>query len=46
MPEKQMKPVVWVGDSKRRLLQFPQEVQRDVGFAPEIAQGSETHFFC
>ena len=44
MSEKQMKPVVWVGDSKRKLSEFPCEVQRDVGFALEIAQGSETHF--
>lgn len=39
-----MKPVVWVGDSKRRLLEFPREVQRNIGFALEIAQGRETHF--
>ena len=44
MLEKQMKPVVWVGDSKRRLLEFPREVQRNIGFALEIAQGRETHF--
>ncbi len=43
MPEKQMRPIVWVGDSKRRLKEFPRDVQRDVGFALEIAQGSETH---
>ncbi len=43
MPEERMKPVVWVGDSKRRLSEFPRDVQRDIGFALEIAQGSETH---
>lgn len=44
MPEEYMRPIVWVGDSKRRLKEFPRDVQRDVGFALEIAQGSETHF--
>lgn len=43
MPEKNMRPIVWVGDSKSRLKEFPSDVQRDVGFALEIAQGSETH---
>ena len=37
MLDKQMKPVVWVGDSKRRLLEFPREVQR-LNWAKELAQ--------
>jgi phage-related protein len=39
----QMKPVVWVGDSKRRLKAFPEDVQDEIGFALNRAQWGRTH---
>jgi len=39
----QMKPVIWVGDSKRRLKEFPDDVQDEIGFALERAQWGQTH---
>ena len=38
MREKPMRPVFWVGDSKKRLLAFPREVRRAIGFALEDVQ--------
>ena len=38
-----MRPVVWVGDSKRRLKGFPDDVQDEIGFALERAQWGRTH---
>ena len=38
-----MKPVVWVGDTKRRLKGFPDDVQDEIGFALERAQWGRTH---
>ena len=32
------KPLVWEGNSKKELLKFPREVQRDIGFALYRAQ--------
>ena len=43
MLDGQMRPIVWVGDSKRKLTEFPRDVQRDIGFALQIAQGRSTH---
>ena len=43
MQEERMKPVVWVGDSKRRLKEFPEDVQDEIGFALERAQWGQTH---
>lgn len=37
-----MKPVVWVGDSKERLLEFPGNVQDKIGYALEQVQAGET----
>ncbi len=42
MQEKQMRPVVWVGDSKKRLLEFPDNVQDKIGYALERVQARET----
>jgi phage-related protein len=39
----QIKPVVWVGDSKRRLKAFPEDVQDEIGFALNRAQWGRTH---
>lgn len=38
-----MKPVFWVGDSRKRLLTFPASVRREIGFVLERAQDSLTH---
>ena len=43
MPVREMKPVFWVGDSKKRLLTFPVTVRREIGFVLERAQDGLTH---
>jgi phage-related protein len=40
---KQAKPVIWIGDSRRRLQRFPAEVQDEVGFALYRAQLGHKH---
>ena len=40
---KEMKPVFWVGDSRKRLLTFPASVRREIGFVLERAQAGFTH---
>lgn len=35
--------VAWVGDSKKRLKEFPKDVQDEIGFALERAQWGQTH---
>ena len=42
MQDEQMHPIFWVGDSKKRLLEFPTDVRRKIGYAREKAQGGET----
>ncbi|MCH8295595.1 addiction module toxin RelE, partial [Candidatus Poribacteria bacterium] len=43
MEQERMKPVVWVGDSKRRLKEFPEDVQDEIGFVLERAQWGQRH---
>ncbi len=43
MEEKEMKPVFWVGDSRKRLLTFPASVRGEIGFVLERAQAGLTH---
>jgi phage-related protein len=43
VPPKQLKPVVWVGDSLRVLKSFPSGVQDEVGYALFLAQRGEKH---
>lgn len=43
MQKKEMNPVVWVGDSKKRLLTFPASVRHEIGFILERAQAGLTH---
>lgn len=38
-----LKPLVFVGNSYRDLLEFPKKVVRVVGFAMELAQAGEMH---
>lgn len=42
MQDEQMRPVFWVGDSKKRLLEFPTNVRRKIGYALEEAQSGKT----
>ena len=37
-----MRDLFWVGDSKKRLLEFPTDVRRKIGYALEEVQGGET----
>ena len=37
-----MKPVVWVGDSKERLLEFPEAVHKKIGYILEGVQAGRT----
>ena len=37
-----MKPVVWVGDSKEQLLEFPGAVQKKIGYILEGVQAGRT----
>lgn len=36
-----MKPVVWLGDSLRRLREFPPEAMHDLGYQLELVQDGE-----
>ena len=38
-----MKPVHWMGSSRRDLRQFPKEVRRAIGYALESAQNDDRH---
>lgn len=39
----EMRSVVWLGDSKKKLREFPEEVQNEIGFALQRAQWRVTH---
>ncbi len=43
MAQKDSKPLVWIGSSKKDLLHFPQEVQRVTGYALYLAQTGAMH---
>lgn len=36
------RPVIWMGNSKKNLMEFPKEVRRDMGFALSAAQNGLT----
>lgn len=38
-----LKELIWLGSSKKDLLQFPGEVCREIGYALYVAQRGETH---
>ena len=38
-----MKELTWVGSSKKDLMDFPEGVRREVGYALHVAQQGETH---
>ncbi|WP_373536222.1 type II toxin-antitoxin system RelE/ParE family toxin [Microcoleus sp.] len=37
-----LRPLVWMGDSRRNIRDFPQEVQKAVGYALQLVQAGET----
>jgi phage-related protein len=37
------KRLEWMGDSRRRLAEFPQEVREEIGYALYLAEWGETH---
>lgn len=38
-----MKKLKWIGSSKKDLLEFPEEVRREIGYALYMAQKGETY---
>lgn len=42
MQQKRMRDVFWVGDSKKRLLEFPNRVQQEIGYTLEGVQSGIT----
>jgi phage-related protein len=36
------RPVIWLGDSKENLMEFPKDIRRDMGFALSAAQAGLT----
>lgn len=38
-----VKPLIWVGDSKKKLCSFPDEVKDEMGYALHLAQSGKTH---
>ncbi|EQC00432.1 hypothetical protein B738_11163 [Photorhabdus temperata subsp. temperata M1021] len=43
MEQRSEKPLVWIGSSKKDLLNLPKDVQRFFGFALDFAQRGEKH---
>ncbi|MEC4677778.1 MAG: type II toxin-antitoxin system RelE/ParE family toxin [Nitrospirota bacterium] len=43
MNKEPLKPLIWVGDSRKRLKEFPREAQRTVGRALDFAQRGGMH---
>lgn len=42
MPDEQLRYVFWVGESKERIIEFPDEVQDKVGYILERVQAGKT----
>lgn len=38
-----IKKVIWVGDSKKKLRNFPEEIKKGIGYALSFAQKGEMH---
>jgi len=43
MPALPLKPVIWLGDSRRQLRTFPAAVQDEMGYAIYLAQCGQKH---
>ncbi len=37
-----LRPLVWMGDSRKNIRKFPEEVQKAVGYALQLVQAGET----
>lgn len=44
MQERRMRDLFWVGDSKKRLLEFPDSVQQEIGYTLEGVQSGITPY--
>jgi phage-related protein len=42
IPEIPLRPLVWMGDSRKNIRAFPQEVRAAVGYALQLVQAGET----
>ena len=42
IPEVPLRPLVWMGDSRKNIRAFPQEVRAAVGYALQLVQAGET----
>ena len=42
IPEFPLRPLVWMGDSRKNIRTFPQEVRTSVGYALQLVQAGET----
>ncbi|MEH1907247.1 MAG: type II toxin-antitoxin system RelE/ParE family toxin [Nostoc sp.] len=42
IPEVPLRPLVWMGNSRKNIREFPSEVQKAVGYALQLVQAGET----
>jgi phage-related protein len=42
VPEVPLRPLIWMGDSRKNIRAFPLEVQKAVGYALQLVQAGET----
>ncbi|PLZ95997.1 hypothetical protein CEN50_20265 [Fischerella thermalis CCMEE 5268] len=42
IPEIPLRPLVWMGDSRKNIREFPEEVRTSVGYALQLVQAGET----
>jgi phage-related protein len=42
IPEVPLRPLVWMGDSRKNIRAFPEEVQKAVGYALQLVEAGET----
>ena len=42
VPEVPLRPVVWMGDSRKNIREFPEEVRASMGYALQLVQAGET----
>lgn len=41
-PEVPLRPLVWMGNSRKNIREFPEEVQKALGYALQLVQAGET----
>ncbi|MUH01770.1 type II toxin-antitoxin system RelE/ParE family toxin [Scytonema sp. UIC 10036] len=42
IPEVPLRPLVWMGDARKNIREFPSEVQKAVGYALQLVQAGKT----